>query len=82
MKTKWILAIVLIAALLIAGCVGAASDDAIRHTRTVWSENLIGAGVGGADIIKITIPEDNVTCYIYEAGYSGGMSCLRDEATP
>jgi hypothetical protein len=49
-----------------------------QPTPFVWEQKLIGT----SSISKLTIPEDNVTCYILYAGYGGGISCLRDEVTP
>jgi hypothetical protein len=70
MKTKMILigSVVLLAALL-AGCIGDAPQMIPEP----------GVSVGVAPYIDVVpICEDEMVCYKYDGGYSGGLSCLRD----
>jgi hypothetical protein len=80
-NTKWIVVAILVIIVVTTGCVKStttiedrqASEDTTQHTHMVWYEN---------NIKKITIPEDNVTCYTHRAAYAVGISCVRDEVSP
>jgi outer membrane biogenesis lipoprotein LolB len=64
----------IVAALLIGGCVGAAStDQTAKKTTQMWAEHIPGAE---STLTKVAIYSDNVTCYIMDGAYSGGIFCF------
>jgi hypothetical protein len=89
MKTSTILVIfavviaVLVTGLFLASGNVHSKDPTISpvgtRLHTQWSEPFTVPGVlGYSYLVKITIPEDNVTCYVTEGGL-GGFSCIHDE---
>lgn len=88
-KAPVIAIVILIAALVACGCLAYKEDaDAIanttmtthqQHVNRVWSDNRIAALARLASIDKMSIPEDNVTCYVLWYGDGSGISCMRDD---
>lgn len=74
-----IIVILLILCVLTTGCV---TGQNVEQPQTgVVTQTWISGYISNTDqgeIIKVHIPEDNVTCYIFDNYYGGGISCLRD----
>lgn len=68
MKNIYFLTIVLILCLLVLGCV---VSSVVSGNQSVLNNGRI---------VKV-IPEDNVTCYVFDNYYGGGISCMRDKRT-
>jgi len=66
---------IVIGLILLSGCV--TSNERIipeKHIISMWSDYD-----DYLSISKISIPEDNVTCYISYTSYGNGISCLKND---
>jgi len=79
MKTtgKMFLIIIILSLLIITGCVTTeqVQTQNQKHVQIIWSENLKDSVIDSNTITKLSIPEDNVTCYMSTGAYKGGISC-------
>jgi hypothetical protein len=75
-----IIIILLILCIFITGCVTGSDmtpqDDKIVR---VWTSDYIDDTDGGR-VTKIRVPEDNVTCYVFDNYYGGGISCIENRS--
>lgn len=77
MKKFSLAILIMFCIILIVGCTTTASNVEPKHCVIYWHEIYDEVGA----IAKVSIPEDNVTCYIYHNPYNeaGGISCMRNE---
>lgn len=76
MKKLSLVILIMLSLIVIVGCTTTASNVEQKHCIIMWEDIYWGVG----EISKIEIPEDNITCYIFEQyGDEGGISCMRNE---
>jgi len=80
---KYRIIILLILCLLITGCVSESGSGSNGFSPSpnakvinVWTTDYIDNSDSGR-VTKILIPEDNMTCYLFDNYYGGGISCIR-----
>jgi hypothetical protein len=79
--TKILVIGLIITSILITGCVNAAQQNSEYYVKVIWNQHTVALNTATNSISKITIPEDNVTCYWVQGTLNSGgsLSCLRDE---
>lgn len=79
---KYRIIILLILCLLVTGCVSngfspsPSSPSPNVKVIKVWTSDFI-VDTDSGRVTKILIPEDNMTCYLFDNYYGGGISCIR-----
>ena len=74
MNKKLVLGGIIVILLLVAGCTATEAQKQNTNFHVVWTEYIQEGSF--STIIKISIPEDNVTCYLASGSYKGAMFCF------